>query len=163
MKNDFCVDTSKQAKKEFLKKIEKPLNIALLLTGIETVAAILYFVNGIRNVAWNEMGISNFVIQGVHYLSIICVFVFLIMLLVDEKPFSHTLSRCVRMISYFYLLGSFVFPRLPGFETNYNILKAGSFTLFDGNTLILGLLLYIFSIIIYEGFAVQKEIEEEII
>lgn len=42
MDNNFQVDTSKQVKKDFLKKIEIPLGIAFLLTGIETVAAILF-------------------------------------------------------------------------------------------------------------------------
>lgn len=162
MNNDFCVDTSKQVKADFLKKIEKPLGIALLLTGIETIATISYFVRGIANNLWNDIGVSSFVIQGVHYLSIACIFVALIKIIFDAKPFSHTLSVCMKIMSGFYLIGAFVYPRLPGFETNYNILKFGDFTLFDGNTLILGLLLYIFSIIIQEGFASQKEIEEMI-
>ena len=44
MDNNFQVDTSKQVKKDFLKKTEIPLGIAFLLTGIETVAAILFFI-----------------------------------------------------------------------------------------------------------------------
>lgn len=43
MDNNFQVDTSKQVKKDFLKKTEIPLGIAFLLTAIKTVAAILFF------------------------------------------------------------------------------------------------------------------------
>ena len=57
MDNNFQVDTSKQVKKDFLKKIEIPLGIAFLLTAIETVAAILFFIKGISGAVWNEMGV----------------------------------------------------------------------------------------------------------
>lgn len=160
MKNDFCVDTSKEVKKDFLKKIEKPVGIAVFLAGIETISAILYFINGIINNIWNEIGISNFVVQGVHYLAVVCIFVSLVKVIFDGKPFSHMLTVCMRILAGIYMLGAIVFPRLPGFETNYNIFSLGDFTLVDGHTLIVGLLFYIFSIMIHEGFAVQKEMEE---
>ena len=88
------------------------------------------------------------------------IFVSLIKVIYDEKPFSHTLVLCARIICGLYLLGSILLPRLSGFETNYEIFSFGSFTLIDGNFLIRALLLYVFSEIIYEGFSMQKDIEE---
>ena len=73
MDNNFQVDTSKQVKKDFLKKIEIPLGIAFLLTGIETVAAILFFIKGISGAVWNEMGVYEFAVKSLH-LRLLCVF-----------------------------------------------------------------------------------------
>ena len=66
MDNNFQVDTSKQVKKDFLKKIEIPLGIAFLLTAIETVAAILFFIKGISGAVWNEMGVYEFAVKSLH-------------------------------------------------------------------------------------------------
>lgn len=160
MNNNFQVDTSKQVKKDFLKKIEVPLGIAFLLTAIETVAAILFFTKGISGAVWNEMGVYEFAVKSLHFASIVCIFLFLIKLMVDGKPFSHSFSICTRIISGLYLLGSVLFPRIPGFTTDYSIFRFGSFTLIDANFLIKALLLYVFSVIIQEGFLLQKDMDE---
>lgn len=160
MKNDFSVDTSKQVKNDFLKKIRVPLGIALLLTGIEVAAGIWMIVHGMMIPQWDDISIYEIGVRGLHYLCVICIFVSLIKVIYDEKPFSHTLVLCARIICGLYLLGSILLPRLSGFETNYEIFSFGSFTLIDGNFLIRALLLYVFSEIIYEGFSMQKDIEE---
>lgn len=160
MNNNFRVDSSKQVKIDFLKKIEIPLGIAFLLTAIETVAAILFFTKGISGAVWNEMGVYEFAVKSLHFVSIVCIFLCLIKLMVDGKPFSHSFTICSRIIAGMYLFSSVLFPRIPGFETNYSIFKFGSFTLIDANFLIKALLLYVFSVIIQEGFLLQKEMEE---
>lgn len=162
MGNDFSVDTSKTSKKDFLKKVKIPLGIALFLSGVETLAAVLFFTKGIAVLAWNEMGACEFAVGCLHYLSMVFIFISLVKMTLDAKPFSHTFIVCIRVISGLYLLGAILIPRLPGFETNYAIFSFGSFTLIDGNSLIKALLLYVFSVIIYEGFSMQKDMEETI-
>ena len=160
MDNNFQVDTSKQVKKDFLKKTEIPLGIAFLLTAIKTVAAILFFIEGISGAVWNEMGVYEFAVKSLHFASIVCIFLCLIKLIVDGKPFSHSFSICTRIIAGLYFLSSVLFPRIPGFATDYAIFQFGSFTLIDANFLIKALLLYVFSVIIQEGFFLQKDMEE---
>lgn len=160
MENDFSVDTSKQVQRDFMKKIKRPLNIALLLTGLQSICAILYIVGGVANSAWNDMGVANFVMGFANYLPIVCIFASLIMLVASEKPFTNTLTVCMRVIAALFLLESVVFPRLPGYQISFEILSVGEFTLLDGNRLTLGVVLYILSLIIREGFAMQKESEE---
>ena len=104
MDNNFQVDTSKQVKKDFLKKTEIPLGIAFLLTGIETVAAILFFIKGISGAVWNEMGVYEFAVKSLHFASIVCIFLCLIKLIVDGKPFSHSFSICTRIIAVYISL-----------------------------------------------------------
>jgi hypothetical protein len=160
MDNNFQVDTSKQVKKDFLKKTKIPLGIAFLLTAIKTVAAILFFIKGISGAVWNEMGVYEFAVKSLHLASIVCIFLCLIKLIVDGKPFSHSFSICTRIIAGLYFLSSVLFPRIPGFATDYSIFQFGSFTLIDANFLIKALLLYVFSVIIQEGFFLQKDMEE---
>lgn len=162
MENNFSVDTSKQVKRDFLKRIKIPLGIALFLTGIETIVAIIFITKGFSVLVWNEIGICEFVKKCLHYLSTICVFVSLIVMIFNAKPFSHTFTICIRIISSLYFLGAILLPRVPGFETNYEIFSFNNFTLIDGNSLIRALLLYVFSVIIYEGFSMQKDMEETI-
>lgn len=162
MENNFLVDTSKQIKKSFLKKIEIPLGIAFFLLGVQVIAATIFLMEDFSALAWNEIGTYEFAVRCLNYLSIICIFISLVKLIYDAKPFSHSFTICTRTIAGLYLLSSVLFPRLSGFETNYSIFKFSDFTLIDGNFLIKALLLYVFSVIIQEGFLLQKDMEETI-
>ncbi|MBR3684044.1 MAG: helix-turn-helix domain-containing protein [Lachnospiraceae bacterium] len=103
---------------------------------------------------------ADFVQKEFSYLSMICIFISLIKILIDESPFSKTLSYCVRIVSVLYLVGSVLFPRLSGYQSSgFDIIKVGDFVLVDGNVLLFGLLLYIFGLLIQEGFKMQKELD----
>lgn len=160
MENDFAVDTRKQVKKDFLKKVGAPLGIALFLIGFEICAKTLFLIDGFSTFVWNETGVYEFAVKCLNYLSMVCIFASMIKTIFDAKPFSHTLTICIRIISVLYLIGSIGFPRLSGYETNYAIGWFNGVTLIDANLLICALLLYVFSIIICEGFSMQKDIEE---
>ena len=160
MTNDFLVDTSKHTKKDFLKRIRIPLSIALLLTGVDSLSG-LYFISDIIFTGWwADLSPYHFGTMCLHYLSVICIFISLIKMICDAKPFSHSLTFCIRIIAVFLLISSVLFPRLSGFDTNFEIFSYGGFTLIDGNFLVRGVLLFIFSIILHEGFSMQKDIEE---
>ena len=77
-----------------------------------------------------------------------------------EKECENGFPICTRIIAGLYFLSSVLFPRIPGFATDYSIFQFGSFTLIDANFLIKALLLYVFSVIIQEGFFLQKDMEE---
>ena len=69
MKNDFSVDTSKKINNDFMRKVKGPMNIALLLTGIQTLCAIIYVIGGIVNKVWKNEGIGVFFAEFVSYLN----------------------------------------------------------------------------------------------
>lgn len=160
MKNNFCVDTSRQEKKDFLKRVKTPLNIALFFTGIQTLAGFYYLIAGVVNSMWVEVGISNFVIGSAQYIAVICIFASLVKLLIDEKPFSNTLTLCMKVLAVLYVLEAVIFPRFDGYTTTFQLFSWGNKVLLDGNLLTIGVVLYVLSMIIQEGFHTQKEMEE---
>lgn len=160
MENNFCVDTSRQEKKDFLKRVKTPLNIALFFTGIQTLAGFYYLIAGVVNTVWVETGVANFVMGSAQYIAIICIFACLVKLLIDEKPFSDTLTLCMKILSGLYMMEGFIFPRFDGYTTTFQLFSWGNKVLLDGNLLTIGVVLYVLSMIIQEGFHTQKEMEE---
>ena len=158
MKNDFTVDVSKRNKRDFLKRISIPLGIALLLTGMETAAGVLFVCRGLSGSL--EMTAYAWGVECLRFLTAACTFVFLWKALLDERPFSRTFTGCIRAIAVFQLLVAVVFPRLPGFATRFEIFRFGSVILLDGGFLSKALLLWVFSVILQEGFSMQKDLEE---
>lgn len=160
MKNDFSVDTGRSAKKNFLEKIKLPFNLVLFLTGIQSIWAVVYLVYGVIcffNGTWQISELGNFAASALYYMIILCIFVGLIKILVDEKPFSNTLAACMRIIAFLLMAGSLVLPRFEGYETNFTFLF-----FLDGNLLTKGILFYVFGIMVKEGFGMQTELEETI-
>lgn len=155
MKKDLKGSNNKNVKKEFLERIKVPFNLALLLTAIQSIAAIVSLIVGIVNGAWKGQGASQFVAGTMFHLSIICIFVSLIKILIDEKPFSNTMVMCLRIIATLYTIGSVVLPVCPGYASSFVFLA-----IFDGSVLSVGVWLYILSVMIREGFDMQTELEE---
>ena len=82
-------------------------------------------------------------------------------LLYTSKPFSGTLTWCIRIIGALFVLASLVIPRLDGYQpSDFRILSSGDFVLIDGSILIFGLLLIILGNIVMAGFSMQKEMNE---
>lgn len=109
---------------------------------------------------WVEVGISNFVIGSAQYIAVICIFASLVKLLIDEKPFSNTLTLCMKVLAVLYVLEAVIFPRFDGYTTTFQLFSWGNKALLDGNLLTIGVVLYVLSMIIQEGFHTQKEMEE---
>lgn len=158
----FKLDTKKSVKKHFVEKVSGAYGCALFLTGITSVVGVVFTIRGLIDQLWKEVGMAEFVQREFYFLAIVCIFIALIKVLIDEMPFSRTLSCCMRMVSVLYLVGAVLFPRLPGYESSgFHILSLSSdFVLIDGAVLQVGLLLYIFSVLLEEGFKLQKELDE---
>ncbi len=159
--NTFKLDTQKIVKKNFLKNIRGIFSVAIFLTGMSSIAGLVFIIRGLVEQIWKEIGVAAFVEKGFFYFSIICIFISLINILIDDKPFSRTLSYCIQIISILYLIGAVLFPRLSGYRSSgFEIFSSGDFVLIDGNILLFGSLLYILSVLIREGFKLQKELDE---
>lgn len=157
----FKLDTQKSVKKNFLEKINSVYSIGLFLTGLTSIGGVIFTFKGIAEQHWKEMGVAGFVQTEFYYLSIICIFISLIKILIDESPFSKTLSYCMRIVSVLYLAGAVLFPRLSGYEpSGLRIFSSADFVLIDGAVLMFGAILYILSMLIEEGFKLQKELDE---
>lgn len=160
-KNNFKTNTLQSNKKNFLNKITGIFICAVFLTGICSIAGISFFIRGISEKIWLETGLVEYVKQSTLYLCCLCIFVSLIKIAIDEKPFSNTLTCCIRMIAILFLACSVLIPRLPGYQKScFVILSNQYFTLIDGTILLPGLLLFILSILVREGFEMQKELDE---
>lgn len=159
--NTFKLDTEKSVKKNFLDRVRVAFAMAIFLTGITSIVGIGSIVGGVVNQHWQEIGMARFVGNGFFYVSMMCIFVSLIKIALDAKPFSKTLSYCIRIISVLYLVGSVLFPRLEGYEASgFNILSVADFVLIDGAVLLFGLILFILGVLIQEGFCMQRELDE---
>ena len=159
--NTFQLDTQTSNKKNFLDKVKGAVSCATLFSGLFSIAGIVSFIAGIADRAWQEMGVASFVKQGIFYISVLCIFISLLKILIDEQPFSNTLTWCIRIISVLYLAGSVVLPRLSGYRSSgFDLFSGKDFTLIDGSSLFLGLLLFVLSVLIREGFRMQTEIDE---
>lgn len=154
MKN-LKAGNGKSAKKEFLEKIKVPFNLALLLTLLQSLVAVFSLVAGVINGSWKGENASRFVSSAIFGLSVICIFVSMIKIMIDEKPFSNTLVMCLRIIAVVHAIGAVVLPVCPGYESAFEFL-----VIFDGNVLSRGVWLYILSVMIREGFNMQTELEE---
>lgn len=154
-KGIFKLDTKKSIKKNFLERIKIPFYGALLLTGIFSAMGIMMVISALISHKWKVMGVAQFVQIMFSYLIIICIFISLIKILIDEKPFSKTLCSCMRIISLLYIGAAILFQFLPGYESSGN-------TIFfvEAEMLLKCLLIYVFSILIEEGFKMQKELDE---
>ena len=159
--NNFKLDTQKSVKKNFLEKVKWPVSWAILFTGFVSIIGVVFIIRGVAEQLWNELGAANFVQQGLFYLSVICIFISLVKILVDEKPFSRTLSYCMRIVSVLYFIGAVLFPRLPAYQSSgFDVFSAKDFVLLDGKVFLFGLLVYVFSVLVKEGFELQTEVDE---
>ena len=160
--NIFKTDTKPKGKRDFLDRISVLYIAATLLTGICSIGGVIFLIRGVVSEMWREGGVSEFVRKGFFYLNTLFIWIALIKIAIDEKPFSKTLTWILRTIGILFLVASCIMPRLPGYqESGINIIWTKEFgTLCDGALLIPGLLLIIFSSIIRAGFDMQKEMDE---
>ena len=160
-KNDFKTDTKPTGKKEFLHRMSGLFTCAVFLTGLYSIAGGVSCVRNIISKSWETTGTVRFVWHLLFYVIVLCAFISLVKIAVDEKPFSVTLTVCIRIIGILFLIASILVPRLPGYQSSgFEIFSTGSFVLIDGVILIPGLLLIILGGLISAGFEMQKEMDE---
>ena len=159
--NIYTTDTEMKPQRSFSRGFRVLLGLGIFLTGFTSVAAVAFVGWGISDQIWREMGACQFAKMVVLYGCILCCFVFLLKIEINKTFFSKLLVRCIRIIGGIVTTASFVLPRLSGYEdSGFTIISYGSFTLIDGWTLMIGILLLIFAGIIKEGFSMQNELDE---
>lgn len=161
-RNDFRTDTAVQVKKDFIGRIGATFTAAIFLTGISFAAGVWGVAEGVRDCVWAESGAAPFVWKIFQTAIMLLIFLSLVKIAVDEKPFSKTLTWCIRIIGILLAAASAVMPRLEGYRSSgFEILSAGGGRpLIDGAILLAGLLLIILGNIIMAGFYMQKEMDE---
>lgn len=159
--NVFRADTATPRKKDFLKQIRIVLVVAIFLTGISALVGMIGIFNGIRESLWNEIGMAFFAWKILLSVSTLIIFIGLLKIAVDKKPFSKTLTWSIRIIGFLFVFASFMIPRLSGYQTSgFELFSSGSFVLIDGVIFVPGLVMIILGSIIMAGFTMQKEMDE---
>lgn len=159
--NDFKTDTDQVTRNAFPDKVGFLLTISIFLTGFCSIGGIWFFISAVRNRSWNSMGANAFAWKSLMFLCVFCVFIAVVKIAIDEKPFSKTLSVCLRLIGGLFAAASILFPHFSGYQSSgFELFSSKSFVLIDGMILIPGILFLILGSLIQAGFEMQKEIEE---
>lgn len=159
--NDFYTNVAVFEKKDFLKRIGWILGIAIFLTGVFSIGGISGVIWEIQNGALRGDGRAFLAREILMSVTGIIIFVSLIKIVIDEKPFSKTLTWSIRIIGILFVAASIIIPRLSGFQSSgFDIFSYGKFILIDGALLFPGLLLTILGNILMAGFEMQKDMDE---
>ncbi|MGL6198012.1 MAG: hypothetical protein ACRC3H_03665 [Lachnospiraceae bacterium] len=158
--NNFITSTQKSNKQNFSGRFKLLLMLAILLTS-PSILGLLGFTGELLS-SWTEFGTASFSML-VYLLCELCIFISLIRIFINKKPFLKIIAQCVWIISILLLVSSLIFTRLPdyklrGFEIFSN--TDGSFVLIDGHFFLSGILAAILACLIKEGVKMQTELDE---
>lgn len=160
-KNIFQTDTQKTAKRKFLEKTGGIFVLSIFLTGLYCVSGFFFFTGLLQADRREMMKAADIAWKCFSYFDAACIFISLIKIALDEKPFSKTLVYCIRVLGVLGLIASVLIPRLSGYRSSgFELFASGRFVLIDGMLLLPALLLLILSYLIKEGFQMQKEMDE---
>lgn len=150
-----------QQEEVFQGKFGALLSFSIFFTGIISLMGIAYGVMGIRGKIWETPDkMTNYWNNLLFFLIIICCFVMLIKMAIDEKPFSSALSKGIHLIGILLLGAAFLFPHLDGFQSSgFQLLAIGEKYYIEGRYFMEGLLFLLFARILKYGLEYQKEIE----
>ena len=156
-RNSFV--NNREEKKTFMRRIRLPFGIALFLTGFYAVTGLISIIRtGFPSGAGSEFWITA-VRSPLFFAAMLCAFVALIKAALDSRPFSKTLTVCMKIIAGLYLAASFGLPRIPGYQTSFQILGGSRGTLLDGTYLMLGVLLWLLAAVVQVGFEQPNDLD----
>lgn len=156
LKNNFKMGMTKNETNEFSNRFRVILSIALCLTGLFCFSGVIFLLNG----KWSDLSAISLAWKVLIYICMLCCFLSLIKIALDEKSFSKILSFCIRLIGLLLIIASFVFPRLNGYQfSGFAIMKYKDFVLIDGMILMIGLIILVFGFLLKDGYQMQSEIE----
>lgn len=159
--NVYVTNVETSPKRSFSRGFKFLLGLGIFLTGFLSAGWGWCVAAGAVRQIWEEIGSCQYVRWGIHLICVICCFIFMIKIAVNERYFSKLLVRCIRIIGVFITVSAVLLPRLSGYiSSGFGIIQNESFTLIDGNVLTQGVLLLIFAGIIKQGFSMQNELDE---
>lgn len=156
-KNDFEMDTLKERKRDFFKGIRGWMSLGIFLTGLLTFGGgDRYYSPGNSN-GNRETSDGSFRNRILYILIVLIAFILLVKTMVDEQPFSTTLTRGFSFIGILFMLVSVLIPRMGGYRSSgIELCSYGFFVLCDGVYLIPGILLIVLGRIIRAGFTCKE-------
>lgn len=86
----------------------------------------------------------------------VSVFSMLVSIAISKRPFNSVLYGFGIAASIAILAASFLFPRIDGYYTNFEILAKGNHCVFDGNYFIPGLLALVMALLLRYGYKYQN-------
>lgn len=160
LQNDFLTNTQKSERTLFSRRARIILDLSIVSTGLYSIAGILGLIRGILERRWEAIGITAFAWKQLYLLIILCSFLSLLKIALDERPFSRILCRCLWLIGGIFAAASVVFPRFPDYRSSgFELFSHDSFVLVDGMFLMTGFLFVVLGCLISAGVRMQAELD----
>ncbi len=151
---EIIIPANKEADIKLSPAFKLVLGCCIFLSGILTLVGILFFTSDKKGHKWIN-GINTFLSNTLFFACITLCFISLISILVTKRPFSKILIWTVFSVGLLFIVSSFVFTKIDGYECSIHILSFGGTTLFDGALLLFGLLGVLASRLIHYGLMYQ--------
>lgn len=134
------------------------LGTAIFLSGV----LVWVYLQRMLSLPWPEiLGDSELLVkhsQRLLYCIILCLcFSMLVSIAISKRPFNSILYRFGIAAGIVILAASFLFPRIDGYYTNFEILAKGKKCVFDGNYFVPGLLALVMALLLRYGYKYQKD------
>lgn len=152
--NEFKTNVTVTSETPFSKRMHILLIVALLSTGITSCLGIFYIINNVKEQLPYTSNFIPFATTCRFHFCIFISFIALYKIFFSKKAFSKTLVICVKMIGIVFLISAYLFPHIPGYQDR-------GFVLFfaDGFDLTIGLLIFIFGLLLQEAFHMQTALD----
>ena len=83
-------------------------------------------------------------------------FIMLVSIAISKRPFNRALYRLGITIGIIITVSAFLFPRIEGYDANFQILSNGRHFVADGFYLIIGLLILVMALLMRYGYKYQS-------
>ena len=161
MSEKHYVEDTKHEKVEFSKAFNRVLNIGILLSGIHFLL-FLYFITDLPTQLQLSGNLGRYFTEALYLLSVGLFFVCFIQIKMQKKPFSEFLSSYFIVIGYLWMLLSFIVGHLPGYSGRIEIMSFGYFTLIDGKTASIGIVIIVIGYLMKYGHQYQLNDDETV-
>ena len=133
------------------------LGFAIFLSGVMVLAYFPVFTSLPGTDVFSDMELTVRYYRKMLYCIILCLcFLMLISIAISKRPFNCALYRLGIAVGVLMFVSSFLFPRINGYYTNFEILANGRHCMFDGNYLFPGLFILVFALLMRYGYKYQN-------
>ena len=152
----------------FSSEVEKPvrltigfkflLGFGIFLSGIVSLPIVLSFPDWLREMK-DMTDACEFIRHCkmmLFWTIIFLCFIMLVSIAISKRPFNRALYRLGTTIGIIITVSAFLFPRIEGYDANFQILSNGRHFVADGFYLIIGLLILVMALLMRYGYKYQS-------
>lgn len=158
--NVITLDSTTSERTKFSGKFWALLIVAILITFGLSIFAITYLTVGIKEQWWQEQSMNGYLANCLFLVNMLVCFISLVIIAISRKPFSNVLIKCIYIIGIIFVMASFWFPHIPGYQrSGFRLLDLSENIVFEGATSTIGIMFLLFGRIMKYGLEYQKEID----